>query len=180
MTARQPVAELVIVGVDPGGRVTGIVARHRDRLIAHDVIARDGRVNARTIADAGYAWRVLSGVEDAYHQASKLARQIAFNPVGLRLCVAVEGLTPPTPHRGMTNPAGTLAAAVVLGAVLGRWPGAVVVPPGGHGAGPLAAYPAELAGPGEKAGTGVLRHARSAWDVAGAAVTLLRVAEAAR
>lgn len=43
----------------------------------------------------------------------------------------------------------------------------VVIPPGGNGSGDLRSYPPELVGPRETTGTGgILRHVRSAYDVA--------------
>jgi len=83
--------------------------------------------------------------------------------------VAIEGVVAPSPHAGISNPRGIIEAAWVGGriaeAAATRFP-VVIVPPGGHGSGPRAAYPDALFGVRERRGRGRLRHARSAYDVA--------------
>lgn len=144
-----------VVGVDPGGRFTGIVARAGDVAVWAAVVTRD--------ADGDMA-RYLDEVEEAMLDA------VHHHGVDAsRVQVAVEGLVAPSPHMGMVSLQGLLDTAVVLGAVMGRWDECVVVPPGDNGAGPLASYPARLVGSREKVGEGKARHARSAWDVAGKA-----------
>lgn len=134
-----------VIGVDPGGQHTGIVVVEDGRLTAKSLIGRDAN---ETIEDyARYVARHVAGQADG------------------RL-VAVEGVRRPSPHLGMIDVTGLLDAAVVLGAVVASCDPVMVVPPAGHGSGPLMAYPAELVGPNEPAGTGRLKHCRSAWDVA--------------
>ena len=146
-----------VLGVDPGGQSTGLVLRDRDELRHGEVVKRGDRDMAPYMLD------VISAMS-------------AFTVPAL---VAVEDVNEPSPHMGMVALRGLLDTAQVLGAVLSQWPHAVVVPPGGHGKGPLAAYPAELVGARERSGAGRLRHARSAWDLAGAAVRQVRLADAA-
>ena len=156
----------VWVGVDPGGRSTGIVTRNGDLLVAATVVTRDGPPSS-TLSDwtAG-AWQayladVLEAVEDVGDRYTTPAS------------VAVEGVNNPGGRsHGVIAPIRPIDLAglgVVIGALAVRWPDLVVVPPGGHGSGPLAVYPPPLVGPNESAGKGRLRHARSAWDIAGAA-----------
>jgi hypothetical protein len=80
---------------------------------------------------------------------------------------------------GLTNVRGLLDTAIVVGVLLGRHP-LILVPPGKHGKGLLLAYPRPLQ-PENGRGRGYdrMRHCRSAWDVAGAAMTM-RKWEAAR
>lgn len=143
-----------VVGVDPGGRYTGIVARSGDLVVWAAVITRDGDDMAR------YLDEVEEAMLDAVH---------ACGTDQSRVQIAVEGLTVPSPHMGVIALQGLLDTAVVLGAVMGRWDECVVVPPGENGAAPLTSYPARLVGAREKVGAGKAVHARSAWDVAGKA-----------
>jgi len=146
-----------VVGVDPGANETGVVARRGGELLAAEIVSR-GRA-----PDGQY-----------------LALVLACVGAMVQLCdaavVAVEGLVHPRAYRGgdlqMVNVSGLLGTAAVYGAVLARWPSAVVVAPAGHGSSPLAAYPQALLGRNERRGTGRRRHARSAWDIAGAAARL--------
>lgn len=156
----------VIIGVDPGGQCVGIVARHRDELIYHGLLTRGDR------AMAGWVRAVTQGCRDA---AWAVPRQIgSTRPTVL----AVEDLNPPTPHMGITSVRGLLDTAQVLGAVLHVYPGAIVVPPGGHGSGPIAAYPDALRPKtGRGRGHDRLRHCRSGWDVAGAAAVQIRLGQ---
>jgi hypothetical protein len=142
-----------VVGIDPGGRWTGVVARRFDAVVWAAVITREGDM-------ASYLTEIKAAVGDA----------IATHLLAVDVTVAVEGLVKPTPHMGVISLTGLLDTAVVLGAVMAWWPSAVIVPPGDNGAGPLTAYPARLVGAREVKGEGIARHARSAWDVAGRAV----------
>jgi hypothetical protein len=141
-----------VVGVDPGGRYCGIVARQVDAAVWAAVVTRDGDM-------APYLAEVQAAIFDAV--TCKWPEE--------SFTVAVEGLVTPTPHMGTISLQGLLDTAVVLGAVMGWYPDAVVVPPGDNGAGPLGSYPSRLVGAREKLGAGHARHARSAWDVAGKA-----------
>lgn len=145
------------VGVDPGGTWTGLVARRGDHLLDAAVLRREvGQPDVRWVARVLWEIEVLSGGPD---------------PV----VVAVESVVAPTGRLGMISLEGLIGCAAVYGAIIGEYPEAVTVSPGGHGSAVLAAYPPALRARGETAGTGRWRHARSAWDIAGAAQFLTRV-----
>lgn len=152
---------MIVVGIDPGGAATGIVTRDRDHPVDARLVLRLDDDDNRT-----YLSRVLAQLALGLHDAE---------------LVAVEGVNPPTPQMGTTSVKGLLDTARILGAIEGwawtelAWDRLVVVPPGGHGSAPLRTYPPHLIGPRETKGTGVRRHLRSAWDVAGAARTQQRL-----
>jgi hypothetical protein len=156
--------ELPIVGVDPGGAQTGIVVRaeglHRWMLVT------------RTTPFDDYLREVTEGVLELKNHGRLLLVDDDLHdfrdPV-----VAVEDINDPTPQMGVTSVRGLIDTAQVLGALAVRFT-ILRVPPGGHGSGPLTAYPQGLRGEQEKIGTGKLRHCRSAWDIAGTARTLIR------
>lgn len=147
------------IGVDPGGRETGVVLRV-------------GRECARAVVVV----RELDEMGPYLREVVELLAELgADHPPAVRPLVLVEGVAHPggRNREGKVDPinvSGLLDAAQVLGAILYAYPTALVVPPGGHGKGPLLAYPPELVGARERAGAGRLRHARSAWDVSFAAV----------
>lgn len=172
------VATVVYLGVDPGGAHTGLCVRRGSELLDHTVI---DRVRDETYWDRGV------GVGPAYiREVIADAEALIFRHKRLSgftqdVTIVAEAVVAPSPHvsrrdgRSWVNPVGALGAGLVLGAVLGRWPDTIVVPPGQHGSKPLAAYPLQLSSPAEQrlgmnhVGTGRLRHARSAWDIAGVA-----------
>lgn len=144
-----------------------MIARDDRRLVYAATVTLDG-CRSDYLAEVG---RTIVAAVDAVYRDQLLN--------GLPVCpalVAVEDLNEPTPHLGLTNVGGLIGAAMVLGAVVFAYPAAVIVPPGGHGAAPLATYPSRLVGPRELKGTGKLRHLRSAWDVSGAAPVVMRLA----
>jgi hypothetical protein len=152
---------VVVTGVDPGGRNVGITARRDAELVDFSVLERKG---VAEIPDADWIEEVCGQV---------LLFVDAFNGA-----VAVEGVRPPTGfkfgRRDPINFPGLIGTSMVLGAVLAMVPKAIVVPPAQHGLAPLETYPDRLVGDREKVGAGRLRHARSAWDVAGVGAHLLR------
>lgn len=159
----------VVIGVDPGGRQTGIVVRYGDNCLAADLVTRDG---PEAFPGADY----LAEVVDAIGGLIVYGRdQICGDDTCAPAVVAVEGVVHPSGHVRMINAAGLLGTATVLGAVLAHYPAALVVPPAGNGAGPRSAYPAVLWPPTEKRGTGRCRHLRSAWDIAEAGAFLARL-----
>jgi hypothetical protein len=99
------------------------------------------------------------------------------------LPLAVESVTAPKGFKGgkkaPLNPGPILFAGVVLGVVLGAWPDAVVIQPGGNGSQHLSYYPAGLIGrrpkdlPGTTAPATTRDHEKSAFDVAGRAHKVL-------
>lgn len=153
----------VVVGIDPGGRQSGLVARLGDQLLAADLLTRDGADVFPTAAYLAEVVQAIVGLE-AYVYAD-------HGPA----VIAVEGVVHPSGHVRMINAAGLLGTATVLGAILLRYPAAIVVPPAKHGAGPRKAYPARLWPPTETKGTGKHRHVRSAWDVAQGGLLLSRM-----
>lgn len=171
------------LGIDPGGRDTGVVALDRarldvPRLITGVVVTREvdeDTVDQTRGVEIGprYLAQVLAAVEGAIAAAVNATECV-------RVRLAVETVVPPNPHvtrrdgRSLTNPKDAIAAAIVLGAVLTRWPDTVRVPPSRNGAALLATYPPELVTAGERR-LGLNRpaqhnaqvcHLRSAWDVA--------------
>lgn len=152
-----------VIGIDPGGVSTGVIARLGPRVIYGATVTRDGKVT-------DYLAEVGRTIERAI---DKVWRDQNLNSLPIQTCViAVEDLNEPSPHMGLTNVGGLIGAAQVLGAVIYAYPAAVIVAPGGHGSAPLSTYPASLVGKREVVGTGKFRHLRSAWDLAGAAVVL--------
>jgi hypothetical protein len=182
---------VIVVGVDPGARDTGLVLidtapptpGHMPRLIGHVTIHNDGP----SIGEGGaitvprtYLAAVLGSILDAIHDDR------APMPVAL---IAVEGLRRPSWHvqRGSSSgrggaaadPSAVVATGIVLGAVLGRqWTVPIVeVDPRGNGrAYPLDRYPAAIATKGK--GNDKRRHERSAYDVAAAGPLAYRLEKA--
>lgn len=170
------------IGIDPGGTWTGIVLRDGGELVGWDVIRRDG--DETTLGPGPrYVDQVVASVGELVRGRD-----------GVR--VAMEDVTPPTGfaggRRAPIDPAHVMGLAYVAGGVASRL-APLVVPAGKNGGRPLSMYPAELVTHAERirkhpqglhraAGRGCAdgrHHARSAWDVAGAAVLVARV-EAAR
>lgn len=155
----------VIFGIDPGGAATGLVLRDRDKVLDHAVVERARR-------------HELPYLEDVAEAVTRFAKRADH--------IAVEGLTPPSPYingkKQLIRPEHVMNVSVTYGWVLAVLAvhldrTFVIVQPNGHGSRHEALgldvrrlYPAELIGHREgPAGTGILRHARSAWDIAGAA-----------
>lgn len=145
---------MIGLGVDPGGRYTGVVTKDRDRVLSACVLTR---TTGGKFPDAHYINEVLDEIT---------------NHIEIVEFIALEGVVEPEPHMGIISVAGLVGTGVVFGAVLARWPNAVIVPPGGNGSLPDAAYPPEirrrvrLGGPTD--------HARSAYDVARVGEVLYR------
>lgn len=137
-----------------------LVCREGDELLCEVVACRGSLpvvAYARRITDYASAWR---------------------RPGDL---VAIEDTVAPSPHMGLTNVSGLMTTERLLGALLWAFPDAVLVPPAGNGSGPLSAYPEALRPTrGKGAGRDLLRHCRSAWDVAGSAPYVARIRDAER
>lgn len=170
------------VGVDPGARWTGVVGRIGSRPVWHAVL--DG--------DDGPPWPDPARFE-AIRDAVLVARDelLAVAPGPRVVMVGIEDVGTPNPHLGTINPENVIRLGVVVGWLRATFPKHVMVPPGGHGSRPLATYPAELVTAQERAHAlrartlrepapqnSRARHARSAWDVAGAAALQSRIAAA--
>lgn len=153
-------SKFLVVGIDPGARTTGIIARTGVELVVAELVVNDDA----PLLSAGYLREVLTVLDSLQVRARQRKAE---------LFVAVEDVTEPSPHLRIISLRGLLGTAQVLGAVRG-WADdsceILVVRPGGHGSAPMRTYPAALVGAREKSGTGKLRHVRSAWDVASAAM----------
>jgi hypothetical protein len=177
--ARKPPADppREVVGVDPGERETGVVTRDGHSAVAVAVVtgAKVERSGPKSlVVDHGYIAAVLAEIGEQI--SGSISRH------GTMPLLAVESLTAPLGGKlAHVTIRPLLGASAVLGAVLGRFVhafphiSAVLVPPGGHGSLPLGAYPENLRGDREGSGsllavgTGRLRHARSAFDIAASA-----------
>lgn len=146
----------IVLGVDPGGRETGVVLRHGEDLLGAGVPVRQDQL---LIPDGTYT-----------RQVTKVALQLlddhGLGPRDPSLIVCVEGVRYwPQQKATQRNLTGLLGAAVVLGAIVERWSNAVVVPPGsGHGGLHEQAYPRPIRPAEHGKGQDRNRHARSAWD----------------
>lgn len=140
----------IVVGVDPGGRTTGVVSVNGSTVVYSALVTRT--------ADQAFGQYALEVVDTVRIAVS------AFWPT-----INVEDLVEPTPHLGLTSVKGLIDTARLIGYLEAELPnyGIVrMVRPNNHGGDPLAAYPPELVGSREKVGTGKLRHVRAAYDIA--------------
>lgn len=146
----------VALGIDPGGKWTGVVVKDNDEMIVACVLTR---TTGYELPDGEY----LREVVDEIDTINRSTRPAVF---------ALEGLVEPNPHMGLTNVVGLMGVAMTYGAILSHWPDAIIVPPSGNGSAPDAAYPkmirryVRLGGPS--------KHARSAYDVAQVGAMLAR------
>lgn len=159
-----------VLGVDPGGTETGLIARRGDELRWHEILTRDP-----TTGYAGWADQILRRALDVRrHLFGQDMADSAGSGGNVRpALLAVEGVVEPhLQHQRLIDPRPLLRVAYVVGHFDGYGrchPGQlVIVRPGRHGQAPLDTYPQALVGPRERKGTGrnPLRHCRSAWDVA--------------
>lgn len=181
MTTAPP--PTLTVGIDPGGRQTGIVVVNGRELLAAAVLDRDTPVGrAHGYSSAAWAEANLAAIERLLLEQLEptLPRQrpaqIADRAIRTEQArIAVEDVVAPNPHvqradgNALTNPDGILDTAIVLGAIVDRWPDVVIVAPGGHGSHPRGSYPPAIDLPAGGKGSDRARHARSAYDVAQAA-----------
>ena len=167
----------VWVGIDPGARWTGVVVRRRDSLLWHHVVDRSKSPD------------YLADVEVAIVRA-------AYAVAEADVWYAVEDVVPPCGfkdgRRQFARPADILALGQTLGWVrhvvltLTSPSRLVLVPPGGHGGNLLRLYPEALVSAAERRhglhrvapASSAVSHAREAWDVAGAAPRVARLARA--
>ncbi len=149
-----------VIGIDPGGNETGIILAQDKQLL------NAWSVERKSLEYSGYIREILKAIED-------LEKLIVENSY----LIAVEGLICPDemPWLGKKKFGGIMNTAIVLGAVLGRYPSAVVIPPGGNGAAPFQAYSEGLQPPQGAKGFDILRHCRSAWDVGQAGLAVARM-----
>ena len=163
----------IVVGVDPGAAHTGYIVRRRRELLYSEVFDRP---KSQTVERYGAAVAVI---------VARVTGSIFDGSAGI---VGVERVTAPNVwHEGkkrLLDPSHAIGTAIVAGTVAGIVAGTAIgvfgapatviwVPPGHNGQGPLDAYPPELRPTrGKGAGGDRLRHARSAWDIAGQALLL--------
>ena len=165
----------IVLGFDPGGRETGVVLRHRDTLLAGDVVVRHDDL---TMPDGTYT-------RDVTGTAVRMLERHGFGPRSDELIVVSEGVRywPKKGKGAAPNLTGLLGAAIVHGAICERWPSTIVVPPGvGHGSFHESSYPAEIRPARHGKGKDRNRHARSAWDAShhGETLHLQRIREGQR
>lgn len=145
---------MIGIGVDPGGTFSAVVTKERDKVLTACVLKR---TTGGSFPDAHYINEVLDEITNHIENAD---------------FIALEGVVEPEPHMGLINVAGIIGTGIVFGAVLARWPRAVIVPPGGNGSLPDHAYPQEIRKLSRLGGP--TKHARSAYDVARVGEVLYR------
>lgn len=166
-----------ILGVDPGAKWTGLVlvdtGKDGDDSIVGDPVVVS-RKRAKPVLDVGYLREVGAAINDLIDGYPYLIDGIA-----------VEAVTPPNPHVGMTNPGPAMgaaaAAAYAIASATSRNVPVVIIDAAGHGSHDLRTYPKTLVGARETTGRGKgrLHHARSAYDVARTAPLALRIRKTA-
>jgi hypothetical protein len=161
--------EPVILGVDPGGRTTGLALRQGRKVLGWQLVNRHPN-HSLPFADG----LVPSG-EYVHAVLEEIDKIRSTSPGKVR--IAVEGVVRPNGHIRRIDSSGVMGVSFVLGGILTVHTDAIVVRPAGHGSAFLTSYPPELVGVREKGriGSGALRHCRSAYDIAGAARTMLRI-----
>lgn len=152
-----------IVGIDPGSRYTGVVVRDGDVVLHASTLVRPKNLSSGT----EWALVVVSQIETILLDYPNMI------PVG------VEGISDPKGfqygQKAAINPKDIIRAGIVLGAVVCRWPQAIIVEPGGNGSQHASHYPTALIGRrkpdllGSSQNAGTRGHEQSAYDVAGKA-----------
>lgn len=134
-----------VIGVDPGGKSTGVVAVY-GRTLSYSALCT--RTKGQTFAS--YGWEVIETIETA---ASNVFEFQSFD-------LFVEDVVHPNPHLGLANVTGLMDTARLIGFIqaagmfyLGN-ASLHMVRPAGFGGNPLAEYPSSLIGDREKLGTG--------------------------
>lgn len=162
---------MIVVGIDPGGRGTGLVVRRNKELLDHKVVRRVAAKEIEIPDDIylrsvlGQITYMLDNIAISLREKSNIAVELVqapkvFYKEGKPIFVKTESL---------------IAVSMVFGAVISRFD-CLLVKPNKNGSRGKENYPDELWGEREgPKGTGILRHARSAWDVAGDAIEQLGV-----
>lgn len=153
---------MIVMGVDPGGRHTGIVTKEHDKILSACVLTR---TTGDKFPDAHYITEVLDEITTHIEIVTFIALEGIVEPRGRN----------PAGDEVIMSPAGLIGTGIIYGAVLARWPHAVIVPPGGNGSLPDHAYPPEIRRR-ERLG-GPTQHARSAYDVARVGEVLYRASK---
>lgn len=161
---------MIVVGVDPGARWTGLAIVDGRTLLASCTIERPGASELLDVEPA-YLTEIAAGVVDAVrHRGAEL---LAVERVR-RPSWRIKGTEKPL------DPTAIMATAVVFGGIIGRGFGVplVTIPPDGNGSRPWTTYPAQLRPREGGKGGDKLRHERSAYDVATLAVQYRALARA--
>jgi hypothetical protein len=155
-----------VLGVDPGAKATGVVVRYGNELAYGTTALRDKGEPVEEYA-AGVV-KLAAGITERF----------ADTLVG-RPLVAIEAVLAPNVwnngDRAVLHPQSVMDTCTVAGHIAG-WATAERIEvewvrPGHNGQGFMGAYPVALRPTrGKGAGKDRLRHLRSAWDVAGAAL----------
>lgn len=174
-----PTPDRIIIGVDPGGRDTGIaVIDGRRQLVAASVITRhpDNTIDDHVHGLAAWVDQVLAAINAQVAAIlDAAAGDIVTGWLPADTFVAVETFRRPSPHKNrangnaLINVDGLLATAAIVGAVEARYNTTarlLLVPPANNGSNVAAAYPAPIRQKPGAAGQDRNRHARSAYDVA--------------
>lgn len=148
----------ITIGIDPGGRYTGVSVRDGDIVLLSSTYVRPDDTPivtwAVTVSDM-----IVNDVINHFPDAK----------------IGIEGISDPKGFSGgkkaPINPKYIIHAATVLGAIASKLPNAVIIKPGKNGSGEI--YPDVLNGrrpkdlPGISDGATTRNHERSAFDVAG-------------
>lgn len=185
---RRPASQNVVIGVDPGARHVGLVARRGHDCLLWSSIDRKQAVQERTSDHPDDVWAVvLADLLDTFlDDLAELLDTAHLAPPEYVRLVAHERTSAPNPHAGMTNPGAAIDTAFTAGTAVG-WAWArglptISIAPDRHGRlsrkdleRPKAvqqailrdSYPPALVGPREVNGEGKSprQHARAAWDV---------------
>jgi len=176
---------MIVLGIDPGARFTGVALVDGT---PSPLGCRDAKLLAHAVIEAG-------GDESEYFAAVGLGLVEIMLDQGVTNLglVALEDVVAPSPHvrrkdgNSIIRPGTLIETAKVYGYVArwAAWADVELVPiaPAGNGSQHLGTYPDELVAPGERrlkdwrfrlAGkSNPINHARSAWDVALAALIRL-------
>lgn len=155
---------MIVVGVDPGGRDTGIVVINTSARSIPGMLLRHFTVTnpAKDLLDTSPAYLM-----DVNASILMAIRETDAEAVGM------EGLRAPSSHirgeKSFVRPRDVMAVALVVGSILGRsWPvGLVKIAPGGNGKTlPRTQYPEAIRMAEGGRGSDKRRHERSAFDVA--------------
>lgn len=156
----------IVLGIDPGGRNTGIVLRSDETLLGWALEVRQGRGR---MPDGPYLRQVVGRCRRLLLDAGLDPSERETYIVGIE-AVAYWPEHDPTKRRDQRGLYGT---AMVIGALLVRWPDATVVASGRGVAGlHPQSYPAPIRPPVNGEGKDRLVHVRAAWDHSHAAETL--------
>lgn len=152
----------LVVGIDPGAKYLGIVARSNDGNVAWAETFH-GTMNDTT----DWIHACLARIEQILDAVPAIA-------IGVETITSPKGFQDGS--RAPINPGHVARAAAVYGAVIGRWPDSIPVTPAGNGSKPADYYPSVLVGRRPKdlpgavyPGVRTRNHEKSAYDVAGTA-----------